>query len=130
MDAIEKNLLHEVAELDALPVGAYNIRANGKSEARNTTANIDIVTKEDKPGIDIYIKPGTKNESVHIPVIISQTGLKDLVYNDFHIGENADVTIIAVVAYITVVMKHQLMMGFIHSMLERMLIKIYRKTLW
>lgn len=60
MDAIEKNLLHEVAELDALPVGAYNIRANGKSEARNTTANIDIVTKEDKPGIDIYIKPGTK----------------------------------------------------------------------
>ena len=53
MDAIEKNLLHEVAELDALPVGAYNIRANGKSEARNTTANIDIVTKEDKPGIDI-----------------------------------------------------------------------------
>ena len=110
MDAIEKNLLHEVAELDALPVGAYNIRANGKSEARNTTANIDIVTKEDKPGIDIYIKPGTKNESVHIPVIISQTGLKDLVYNDFHI-----------VAYITVVMKHQLMMEFIHSMLERML---------
>ena len=95
MDAIEKNLLHEVAELDALPVGAYNIRANGKSEARNTTANIDIVTKEDKPGIDIYIKPGTKNESVHIPVIISQTGLKDLVYNDFHIGEDADVTIIA-----------------------------------
>lgn len=95
MDAIEKNLLHEVAELDALPVGAYNIRANGKSEARNTTANIDIVTKEDKPGIDIYIKPGTKNESVHIPVIISQTGLKDLVYNDFHIGEGADVTIIA-----------------------------------
>ena len=87
--------LHEVAELDALPVGAYNIRANGKAAARNTTANIDIVTKDDKPGIDIYIKPGTKNESVHIPVIISQTGLKDLVYNDFHIGENADVTIIA-----------------------------------
>lgn len=95
MDAIEKKLLHEVAELDALPVGAYNIRANGKAAARNTTANIDIVTKDDKPGIDIYIKPGTKNESVHIPVIISQTGLKDLVYNDFHIGENADVTIIA-----------------------------------
>ena len=95
MDAIEKNLLHEVAELDALPVGAYNIRANGKSEARNTTANIDIVTKEDKPGIDIYIKPGTKNESVHIPVIISQTGLKDLVYNDFYIADGADVTIVA-----------------------------------
>ena len=95
IDAIEKNLLHEIAELDALPVGAYNIRSNGQLESRNTTANIDIVTKTDKPGIDIIIKPGTKNESVHIPVIISQTGLTDLVYNDFHIGEDADVTIIA-----------------------------------
>ena len=95
LDAIEKNLLKEVAELDSLPVGAYNIRANGQLDSRNTTANIDIVTKTDKPGIDIYIKPGTKNESVHIPVIISKAGLKDLVYNDFHIGEDADVTIIA-----------------------------------
>ena len=95
MDAIEKNLLLEIAELDRLPVGAYNIRTNGALEARNTTANIDIVSKEDKPGIDIYIRPFTKNESVHIPVILSQTGLKDLVYNDFHIGEGADVTIIA-----------------------------------
>ena len=58
MDAIEKKLLHEVAELDALPVGAYNIRANGQLQTRNTTANIDIVSKDDKPGIDIYIKPG------------------------------------------------------------------------
>ena len=95
MDAIEKNLLKEGAELDALPVGAYNIRANGGLAGRNTTANIDIVTKTDKPGIDIFIKPGTKNESVHIPVIISRTGLKDLVYNDFHIGADCDVTIIA-----------------------------------
>ena len=95
MDAIEKNLLKEVAELDALPVGAYNIRANGGLAGRNTTANIDIVTKTDKPGIDIFIKPGTKNESVHIPVIISRTGLKDLVYNDFHIGADCEVTIIA-----------------------------------
>lgn len=95
MDAIEQGLLREIADLDALPVGAYNIRANGKAAARNTTANIDIVTKTDKPGIDIMIKPGTKNESVHIPVIINQTGLKDLVYNDFYIGEDADVTIIA-----------------------------------
>ena len=75
MDEIRMNLLKEVA--------------------RNTTANIDIVTKTDKPGIDIYIAPGTKKESVHIPVIISQTGLTDLVYNDFHIGEDADVVIIA-----------------------------------
>ena len=89
------SLLKEVAELDALPTGAYNIRSNGKSAARNTTANIDIVTKQDKPGIDIIIKPGTKNESVHIPVIISETGLKELVYNDFFIGEDCDVTIIA-----------------------------------
>lgn len=95
MDAIEKNLLHEIAELDSLPVGAYNIRSNGKSSARNTTANIDIVTKTDKPGIDIIIKPGTKNESVHIPVVISEAGLKENVYNDFFIGENADVTIVA-----------------------------------
>lgn len=95
IDAIEMSLLKEVADLDALPVGAYNIRANGQAAGRNTTANIDIVTKADKPGIDIFIKPGTKNESVHIPVVISQTGLKDLVYNDFHIGEDADVTIIA-----------------------------------
>ena len=88
-------LLREVAELDALPVGAYNIRANGKSAARSTTAHINIVSKTDKPGIDIIIAPGTKNESVHIPVIISETGLKDLVYNDFMIGENCDVTIVA-----------------------------------
>ena len=95
MDEIRMNLLKEVADLDALPVGAYNIRENGQAAGRNTTANIDIVTKKDKPGIDIIIAPGTKKESVHIPVIISQTGLTDLVYNDFYIGENADVVIIA-----------------------------------
>lgn len=95
MNEIEKNLLKEVAELDSLPVGAYNIRANGESAGRNTTANIDIVTKTDRPGIDIIIKPGTKNESIHIPVILSQSGLKDMVYNDFFIGQDSDVTIIA-----------------------------------
>ena len=95
MDAIQKNLLHEVAELDALPVGAYNIRTNGKSSARNTTANIDIESYEDKQGLKITIKPGTKKESLHIPVIISESGLKELVYNDFYIGEDCDVTIIA-----------------------------------
>lgn len=88
-------MLKEVAELDSLPVGAYNIRSNGKSAARNTTANIDIVTKEEVSGIDIIIKPGTKNQSVHIPVIISESGLKEVVYNDFYIGEDCDVTIIA-----------------------------------
>ncbi len=95
MDAIERKLLREVADLDALPTGAYNIRENGKLGGRNTTANIDIRTKTDKPGIDIIIKPGTVNESVHIPVILSETGLHDMVYNDFYIGGGCDVVIIA-----------------------------------
>lgn len=95
IDAIQKSLLKEVAELDALPVGAYNIRANGESAARNTTANIDIVTKTDKPGIDIIVKPGTKKESIHIPVVLSHAGLKEMVYNDFFIGEGCDIVIIA-----------------------------------
>ena len=95
MDAIQKSLLEQVAELHEVPEGAYNIRANGKAAARNTTANIDIVSKDDKDGIDIIIKPGTKNESVHIPVVLSQSGLQETVYNDFFIGEGCDVTIVA-----------------------------------
>ena len=95
MDAIQKTLLEKIAGLHDVPQGAYNIRANGKLDSRKTTDNIDIVTKEDKPGIDIIIKPGTKNESVHIPVLLSETGLHDLVYNDFYIGKNANVVIIA-----------------------------------
>ncbi len=95
MDQIQRTLLEQVADLHEVPAGAYNIRENGQLFGRNTTANIDIVTKEDKPGIDIRIKPGTRNESVHIPVILSQSGMKDLVYNDFYIGEDCDVTIVA-----------------------------------
>ncbi|MBE6697476.1 MAG: SufD family Fe-S cluster assembly protein [Ruminococcaceae bacterium] len=95
MTAIEKNLLSEIMDLEIVPEGAYNIRANGESADRHTTANIDIVTKTDKPGIDIIIKPGTKNERVDIPVLLTKTGLKDLVYNDFYIGEDADVLIVA-----------------------------------
>jgi len=95
MDAIQKSLLEQVADLHEVPEGAYNIRANGQKAARNTTANIDIVSKEDKDGIDIIIKPGTKNESVHIPVVLSQSGLTETVYNDFFIGEDCDVTIVA-----------------------------------
>ena len=95
MDLIEKNLLKEIADIEETPMGAYNIRENGKGIARNTTKNIDIVTKTDKPGIDIIIKENTKNESVHIPVIITQAGLTDVVYNDFYIGKNADVVIVA-----------------------------------
>ena len=95
MDKIEKDLLKQIADIEKTPMGAYNIRENGKGIARNTTANIDIVTKADKPGIDIIIKPNTKNESVHIPVVLSQAGLKETVYNDFYIGDDCDVTIIA-----------------------------------
>ena len=95
MDAIQKNLLEQVADLHVVPEGAYNIRVNGKSEARSSSANIDIVSKPDKDGIDIIIKPGTKNESVHIPVVLSMSGLQETVYNDFFVGEDCDVTIVA-----------------------------------
>lgn len=95
MDAIQKSMLEKIADLHEVPEGAYNIRSNGALAGRNTTANIDIVTKQDKPGIDIIIKPGTKNESVHITVILSESGLNDCVYNDFYIGEGADVVIVA-----------------------------------
>ncbi len=95
IDEIQKTLLAQVADLHQVPEGAYNIRANGKMAGRNTTANIDIVSKEDGSGIDIFIKPGTKRESVHIPVVLSEAGLTEMVYNDFHIGEGADVVIIA-----------------------------------
>ncbi len=95
MDNIEKNLLKTIADIEKTPIGAYNIRANGKGIERNTTENINIITKKDKPGIDIYVKENTKNESVHIPVVLTQSGLSDMVYNDFFIGKNADVVIVA-----------------------------------
>ncbi len=95
MDAIQQELLTQVAGLHEVPEGAYNIRANGEMAGRNTTANIDIITKKDRSGIDIKIKPGTKSESVHIPVVLSKSGLKESVYNDFFVGEDCDVTIIA-----------------------------------
>lgn len=95
MDAIQRELLAQVAGLHEVPTGAYNIRANGGLAGRNTTANIDIITKEGGLGIDIWIRPGTKGESVHIPVVLSESGLKESVYNDFFIGAGCDVTIIA-----------------------------------
>ena len=95
MDKILQTLLEKVADLHGVPEGAYNIRANGQMAGRNTTANIDIVTREDGKGIDVHVKPGTKKESVHIPVILSQTGLNETVCNDFFVGDDADVTIIA-----------------------------------
>ena len=93
---VDKKILKTISNIDISKLkGAYNIRKDGKLFVRNTTPNINIVTKKDKDGIDIIIKENTKNESVHIPVILEKEGLNDVVYNDFHVGENADVTIIA-----------------------------------
>ena len=95
LNTLQKDLLKTIADLESVPTGAYNVREDGKLLSRNTTANIDIITKKDAPGIDIVIKPFTKGERVDIPVIITKTGINDLVYNDFYIGEGADVLIVA-----------------------------------
>ena len=94
-EQIDKKLLSEISDYDGIRNGAYNIRKNGQGVERKITENINIVTKEDKPGIDIYVKENTKFEFVHIPVIITESGLNDVVYNDFHIGKNANVIIVA-----------------------------------
>ena len=91
----EMLLLREVADLTDVPTGAYNIRSNSQSAGRQSTANVDIVPKEGVSGLDIFIKPNTKGETVHIPVVMTQSGLKEKVYNDFFIGDGADVTIVA-----------------------------------
>ena len=94
-DEIQKNLLKEVAGLEEIPNGAYNIRSNGGLMGRSTTESIEIVNKADKPGIDIYVKKTDKKQRVDLPVIITESGLKDLVYNDFYIEDGADVLIVA-----------------------------------
>ena len=95
MDNIELELLKQIADINETPNGAYNIRKNGQGVERKVTENVNIVTKEDKQGIDVFVKENTKYEFIHIPVIITESGLKDVVYNDFYIGKNADVVIIA-----------------------------------
>ncbi len=95
LDEIQMRLLNEVADLHTVPEGAYNIRSNSKAAARQSTANIDIEPREEGEGINIHIKDGTVNESVHIPVVMSQSGLTETVYNDFFVGDNCDVTIVA-----------------------------------
>lgn len=95
IDKIQLRLLEEVADLHQVPAGAFNIRANGQLAQRVNSANIEIISKEDGTGIDIHIRPGTKKESVHIPVVLSQSGIKEMVYNDFYIGDDADVVIVA-----------------------------------
>lgn len=91
----DRDLLETIAGLHGVPAGAYNLRKNGEGAGRQSTENIVITTKTDNPGIDIHVAPFTKNESIHIPVIITETGITDLVYNDFYIGEGADVLIVA-----------------------------------
>ncbi|MGI6104591.1 MAG: SufB/SufD family protein [Raoultibacter sp.] len=95
LSPIDQSLLAEIASIHGVPKGAYNIRKDGQLLERNSSANIEISTKSDEPGIDIHIKPGTRGETVYIPVILTAAGLKDVVYNTFYIGENCDVTIIA-----------------------------------
>jgi len=95
LDSIQKQLLEEIADLHKMPEGAYNIRANSQMAARNTTSDIDIITKNDVSGIDVKIKDGTKNQSVHIPVVMDKSGITEMVYNDFFVGDDCDVTIIA-----------------------------------
>ena len=90
MDSLDTNLLKEIADMNPATIeGAYNIRKNGKGIERKITENINIVNKEDKDGIDIFVKENTKFDVVHIPVIITESGLSDVVYNDFYIGKNA-----------------------------------------
>ena len=95
LNEIQLDLLKEIADITDIPTGAYNIRSNSKSIGRQSTPNVDIVPKEGVSGIDIFIKPNTKGETVHIPVVMTESGLKEKVYNDFFIGDNADVEIVA-----------------------------------
>ena len=95
LNSVDEGVLGEITKLDKIKEGAYNIRKNGQGIERKVTENVNIVTKTDKPGINIYVKENTKFELVHIPVIITESGLKDVVYNDFYIGKNANLFIVA-----------------------------------
>ncbi len=95
MNEITQRILEEVAELHGIPEGAYNIRENGQSIGRSSTEEIEIGTRKDGKGLVVRIRPGTKKKSVHIPVVISQSGLTEVVYNDFYVGDDCDVTIVA-----------------------------------
>lgn len=92
---LEKFMLNKVADLDSKPTGAFNLRVDGVGVVRQNSANVEIVPKDNSKGIDVYVKPNAKKEVVYIPVLIMQGGINDLVYNDFHIGENSEVIIVA-----------------------------------
>lgn len=96
MEKMEKDLLHTIADINGfMPGSAFSLRRNGEGVERHSTQNVKILAKDDKPGIDIIVSDHTKGEQVHIPVILTDSGINDMVYNDFYIGENADVEIIA-----------------------------------
>ena len=92
---VDRELLEKIADLVGKPVGAFNIRKDSCCDGRGSTENIQVTGKEDKPGIDIRIKDGTVGETCHIPVIITKPGVEEMVYNDFFIGDNCDVNIVA-----------------------------------
>lgn len=95
MEDIKKRLLREIADIESIPQGAYNIRVDGKCESSKSTADIEVLSLKNGDGLEVHVKDGVKNQSVHIPVIIAKAGLKETVYNQFYIGENCDITIVA-----------------------------------
>lgn len=95
LDALDRELLKTIADLHEIPTGAFNIRKDGKGIERKSTKNIIIEPKTDKSGINIFIAPNTKNEAVHFPVLLTLSGITDVVYNTIEVGENSDVVLIA-----------------------------------
>lgn len=95
LSKIDKELLSQIADLHSIPQGSYNIRKNGQLYSRSSDSDVEILPKQDKSGIDIIVAKNVKNKSVHIPVIVTKSGLTDLTYNDFYIGDNAEVYIVA-----------------------------------
>ena len=95
LNDIQKSILKTVSDMTGIPDGAVNIRLDGQKAFRQNSEHIQIVSKTDKDGIDIRIKPFTKHEDVHIPVVLTESGLHDKVYNDFFVGEGAEVRIVA-----------------------------------
>lgn len=96
MEQMEKDLLLKIADISGFQVGsAFNLRKDGVGVERHSTTNVKITSKLDRSGIDLRVLAGTHNERVHIPVIVTQSGVNDIVYNDFYIEEGAEVEIVA-----------------------------------
>lgn len=95
MNKITEELLGMISDFNGSFEGAFNIREDSQCAGRKSTENVKIENKKDQPGIEIHIKPGTKNEKVYIPACVTHSDVNDLVYNDFFVGEGADITIVA-----------------------------------